>query len=346
MKNRPPIKSGNAAEENPFLATKKNSETVSVAGTLITQGAHKFYTATLPIDLLAQTCAVVPREDNPDGGFQRLLDEPRARDIADYIDNRGGVIPNSIVLSAQQEAELAYSSRSTVLSFKPVAGAFLILDGQHRVYGFKYSQSKLRVPVVIFNGLSRTQEVRLFIDINTKQQRVPNELLLDIKNLALYENQEEEFARALFDQLNDSSDSCMRGLMSPASKQRDKISRVTFRRAINPILPRIIENEASATYAAINAYLKAFQLHLTALCGNHTSLIKPTVFPAVLMLFPTASAKVRDRRMSFSMEAFHQVLQPLFDSARPAMFTKPDSAYRKLYDSLATKLNSESLRFS
>jgi len=106
-------------------APKKPTELapVSVAGTLITQGTHKFYTATLTIDLLAQTCTVIPREKNPDTGFQRLLDEQRAREIAEYIDNQGGVIPNSIVLSAQTEAELTYNSRSTVLSFKPVPGA-------------------------------------------------------------------------------------------------------------------------------------------------------------------------------------------------------------------------------
>jgi DGQHR domain-containing protein len=226
-----------------------------------------------------------------------------------------------------------------------VPGALLILDGQHRVYGFKHSKSKLRVPVVIFNGLSRAQEAQLFIDINTKQQRVPNELLLDIKKLALYENHEEEFARALFDQLNENPDSCMRGMMSPASKQPSKISRVTFRRAINPILPRIIENDPAATYIVINAYLRAFQLHLTVLCGDHKSLLKPAVFPAVMMLFPVVSAKVRDRQTPFTVDAFHNTLQPLFENVRPVSFTKPDGSHRKLYEVLLSKFNSESLRF-
>ena len=32
--------------------------------------------------------------------------------------------------------------------------AFLILDGQHRVYGFSLAKTSLRVPVVIYNNLT------------------------------------------------------------------------------------------------------------------------------------------------------------------------------------------------
>ena len=143
---------------------------VSYAGRLIRQGRHRFYTLTMPSDVLAETCVVDTREENPDEGFQRLLDENRAQEIAEYIDQGFGTIPCSIVLSAQPEANLDYNSRTQVLSFKKARRAFLILDGQHRVFGFKRAQTRLRVPVVIYNGLRKAEEARLFIDINTKQR--------------------------------------------------------------------------------------------------------------------------------------------------------------------------------
>ncbi len=42
---------------------------------------------------------------------------------------------------------------------------------------FSKARTKLRVPVVVYNGLTKQQESKLFIDINTKQRPVPNELL-------------------------------------------------------------------------------------------------------------------------------------------------------------------------
>lgn len=102
------------------------------AARLITQGAHRFFTLTLPSDVLADTCAVDTREENPVDGFQRVLDGKRAQEIADYIDSGFGTIPCSIVLSAQPKANLEYHRENQTISFKHVSGAFLILDGQHR----------------------------------------------------------------------------------------------------------------------------------------------------------------------------------------------------------------------
>lgn len=73
---------------------------------LVTQGRFRFYSLTLPSDLLARTCYVTTREEDPKIGFQRILDRKRAQEIADYVDSGLGTIPNSIVLSAQDTADL------------------------------------------------------------------------------------------------------------------------------------------------------------------------------------------------------------------------------------------------
>jgi len=129
--------------------------TQNISVTLITQGEHKFYSGTMEIELVATTCSTNPREDDPDAGFQRTLDDSRARSIADYI-RSGGTIPSSIILSAQPESALIYNSKNKTISFNEEHGAFLILDGQHRVYGFRKLLNegvKYRVPVIIYNDL-------------------------------------------------------------------------------------------------------------------------------------------------------------------------------------------------
>lgn len=93
-----------------MLDQDKGHETLSYTASLITQGKHRFYTLTIPSDVLARTCFVIDRDEDPQAGFQRLLDKGRAQEIADYIDAGLGTIPTSVVLSAQKISNLSYDS--------------------------------------------------------------------------------------------------------------------------------------------------------------------------------------------------------------------------------------------
>ncbi len=199
-------------------SARTEKEVLRYSVSLVTQGKHRFYTLTMPSDILAKTCFVSTRDEDPKDGFQRLLDRNRAQQIADYIDKGFGSIPSSIVLSAQPEAELRVIGKGKTIEFKDTPKAFLILDGQHRVYGFALAKTGLRVPVVVYNQMNRKDESRLFIDINTKQRPVPNELLLDIKKLAEYESDVEHLLGKVFDLFNTDNKSPLLGLMSAAER--------------------------------------------------------------------------------------------------------------------------------
>ena len=177
----------------------EKGEFISFTASLIIQGKHRFYSLTIPSDVLARTCFVIDRDEYPIEGFQRLLDKKRAQQIADYIDAGFGTIPTSVVLSAQEIAEFSYDSKKRTVRFRDNQKSFLILDGQHRIYGFHLAKSELRVPVVVYSELTRKDESRLFIDINTEQKPVPNELLLDIRKLAEYRNDVETRLGDIFD---------------------------------------------------------------------------------------------------------------------------------------------------
>jgi DGQHR domain-containing protein len=194
----------------------------------------------MPSDVLARTSKVTTRKEDPKVGFQRELDSKRADEIARYIDEELGTIPGSIVLSAQPEAELKVVGRGKTLEFTDHPGAFLILDGQHRVYGFSKAKKLLRVPVVIYNGLSRADESRLFIDINTRQRPVPAQLLLDIKKLADIESTSEGILRAVFDQFDERRGSALAGMMARFESTKNKITRVTFNAAVKPLLDNLL----------------------------------------------------------------------------------------------------------
>src|SRR5262245_52410374 len=99
---------------------------ISYTASLVRQGKKRFYTLTMPSNVLAETCSVDIRAEDPIKGFQRRLDLRRAKDIAKYIDHGFGTIPGSIILSAQPEAELAYNRAKRTINFKKHPRAFLI----------------------------------------------------------------------------------------------------------------------------------------------------------------------------------------------------------------------------
>lgn len=326
------------------MRTKASGKKESYAGVLITQGKYRFYSAALPIEALASTCFVTTREEDPKAGFQRLLDEKRADQIAQYIDHEG-TIPTSVILSAQEDSEFHYNPRKKTISFKSVEKAFLVLDGQHRVWGFRKATTNLRVPVVIYSGLSRLEESRLFIDINTKQRPVSNELLLDIKKLADYESEAEQYLGNLFDLFSTKKDSSLKGLTSPAKRVKGLISRVTFYRAIKPILPRITDNDEAKLFPVLNAYLKAVTWGLKDRKVANT-LTSPIVFGAFMHLFPDVAVILSDKhgKDELSPDRFGEILEPVFSGVKLSHLKSPGNSAKQLGEELSKLLRGQKLK--
>lgn len=266
-----------------FWGQRMDIEKISV--TLITQGKHKFYSGTMPIELIAETCSTNPRSEDPIDGFQRTLDENRAISIANYIRN-GGTIPSSIILSAQKNVNLEYNSKNKTISFEKNENAFLILDGQHRVYGFRKllnEDIKYRVPVVIYNDLTSVDEARIFIDINTLQKPVPKELLLDIKRLAERESSDEQLLDELFSLFEENIESYLCGKLSRIDRQKNKISKVTFYDALRPILKEFNITNTSKLYEIINSFLiAANDVFKSNGVDLKSIIVKPTIFKIMI----------------------------------------------------------------
>lgn len=297
-------------------------ERLRFSAALILQAGKQFYSLTMPTDVLAKCCYVTSRDSNPEQGFQRTLDRKRAQDIARYIDTQEGTIPGSIILSAQPQAQLKLIGGGKTIEFSFQPKSFLVLDGQHRVYGFSLAESALRVPVVIYSGLTPTEEARLFIDINTKQRQVPNELLLDIKQLAEREDDRDALLREIFDLFSEDSSSSLMGLMSPAARQKSKISRVTFNLAFKTVLPVFSAPSAASVFGVTNAYIAAFIDALTEL-GLQDRITSPTVFRAIMDTFPeVARISAAQHGKSFTKAKFSSVISPIVQGLTVGKFDK------------------------
>ena len=321
------------------IAEKELTERFSVS--YVNQGKHRFYSLTIPSDVLSSCTFATNREEDPIKGFQRVLDKKRAQEIADYIDSGLGTIPNSIILSAQPGAELEIIGNGKTLQFKRGSHAFLILDGQHRVYGFSLAKTSLRVPVVIYNGLTKAQETQLFIDINTKQRPVPSELLLDIKRLAEIDDTQGVYLAELFDRFSEDRKSALLGLLSPSKKNPSKISRVTFNSAVRPILSVISSADKDEVFNVTNSFLLAIQTCLRNIqCED--SLVNPIVFRAFFDIFKLAAQRVKDRYgRIYSVDNFYDVLKNVIEPISKSKYTKPGNSFKDLSSKLAKNLTED-----
>lgn len=320
------------ALRTPTKTTKPldRGDRVRYSASLILQAQKQFYSVTIPTDVLALCCFVTTRDENPEQGFQRVLDKKRALDIAKYIDLEEGTIPGSIILSAQPDAQLRLIGGGKTIEFTFDPKSFLVLDGQHRVYGFSLAETAVRVPVVIYSGLTPTEEARLFIDINTKQRQVPNELLLDIKQLAEREDKKEIILREIFDLYADEVGSALTGLVSAAKRQKNKISRVTFNLAFKPVLPVFNVPEPKHIYEVTNAYIAAFCDALEAV-GLHEKITEPTVFRAIMDTFPeVARMSAAQHGKIFTKARFSSMINPIAEQLSDSKFERNSKTVKDL----------------
>lgn len=118
--------------------------------------------------------------------YQRLIKKSRLKAVLEFIEE-GGYFPNSIVISIDSEKcnfERANTQVGSTLSKvgilhlpKKYRSAYII-DGQHRLYGYTNSKYKATntIPVVAFVNLSRSEQVKLFMQINENQKTVSKDL--------------------------------------------------------------------------------------------------------------------------------------------------------------------------
>lgn len=121
-------------------------------------------------------------KSNPTG-YQRHRDETRCRRIAEFINEPTSALPGSILLNLRGSATFvpnADADAHGVLLIPMRKGTAWIVDGQHRIGGFEYTERQFALPVVFFENLSHRQEMLNFAIINDTQKGINTSLTLSL----------------------------------------------------------------------------------------------------------------------------------------------------------------------
>lgn len=154
-------------------------------------GGHKYYSFSIEPEKLLKIGYVLHRNKANKKlmpTYQRLIKKTRLKSIQEFVED-GGFFPNSIIIDintgkknlrfdkSASQVDDALSKIGILHLPKRYRSAFII-DGQHRLYGYANSEYKTKnsIPVVAFINLNRTEQVRLFMDINEHQKAVPKNL--------------------------------------------------------------------------------------------------------------------------------------------------------------------------
>ena len=166
-----------------------STETTSVQGFLL-QEEPKIICAMLPGEWLLNHCTPSWRFDDPITGFQRIVKEVRARQIALTVLDQKRTFPNAIVLATNNDS---LEVNDGLVSISDDI-RFLIVDGQHRLWAQHFSTFQAHYGCFIHTGLSSEKMAELFLEINSTQKRVPASLRWDLLRLIQPEDDAEGLA--------------------------------------------------------------------------------------------------------------------------------------------------------
>lgn len=178
----------------------------------ISQPIGEFFLCSIPASILLKVTYSIPatmkREDGMFSsifGNQRIKSKTRFKQIGEYIDETDSSFPNTIILSANYLEDGNYAEDDAIRwhANKNDDGIFLltiptenrlasIIDGQHRLEGFRYATKperlKMDIPCAVFINLPREYQARIFATININQKRVDKSLAYELFGYDLNES--------------------------------------------------------------------------------------------------------------------------------------------------------------
>ncbi|MCE2725030.1 MAG: DGQHR domain-containing protein [Betaproteobacteria bacterium] len=149
------------------------------------QGGLVLYTTAMKVKALVSpgfySVETLDPDDSNDKGFQRLLNQARAKKLADYIvkgqDSQDAFLPTSVFLATDKS--IAFDEATNTIEIDPAkVGPFSVVDGQHRLEGLRMAADKdprvldFEVPVNIAINLPKIAQMCHFLIVNTTQKSV------------------------------------------------------------------------------------------------------------------------------------------------------------------------------
>ncbi|VXB69334.1 DGQHR domain-containing protein [Chryseobacterium sp. 8AT] len=140
----------------------------------VKQPIGTIYVGKISPNLLLQMSTVDRRriiEDDEVLGIQRDLKPEKVTQIKNYLSTIDATFPNSIIVNTT--SEFVINESETILNLQINDSTFTIIDGQHRVEGFRENTlANFELIVAIFKDLKIEQQASIFSTINSQQTKV------------------------------------------------------------------------------------------------------------------------------------------------------------------------------
>lgn len=167
---------------------KINTRVPAIRGRM---GGNRYYAFSIDPHILLRLSFVLHKTKAHEEAmptYQRLVKKSRLKSITDFLNNNG-YFPNSIVINLDEdcifeEVEGEHEDYDTEIGYLVIPQKYrvaYIIDGQHRLMGYAgCNRGNQQIPVVAFENLNKTTQVKLFMDMNENQKAVPKELRLTL----------------------------------------------------------------------------------------------------------------------------------------------------------------------
>lgn len=179
---------------------KMQNKVLAIKGKM---GGHEYYEFSIEPEKLLKIGYVLHRNEankNMMPTYQRIIKRKRLKEVQSFI-NDGGYFPNSIIVSIDSGGrKLQFDESPTklddsiskieVLHLPKRYHSAYIIDGQHRLYGYSDSEyaNTNSIPIVAFVDLDRSEQLKLFMDINENQKSVSKTLRITLNSDMLWDS--------------------------------------------------------------------------------------------------------------------------------------------------------------
>lgn len=179
---------------------KMQNKVLAIKGKM---GGHEYYEFSIEPEKLLKIGYVLHRNEankNMMPTYQRIIKRKRLKEVQSFI-NDGGYFPNSIIISIDSGGrKLQFDESPTklddsiakigVLHLPKRYHSAYIIDGQHRLYGYSDSEyaNTNSIPIVAFVDLDRSEQLKLFMDINENQKSVSKTLRITLNSDMLWDS--------------------------------------------------------------------------------------------------------------------------------------------------------------
>lgn len=177
--------------ENPIGTWEESAVQISQ------EGNPTMYLLGINPAILLEIGYVYRRGSGKSDAYQRILNKDRLAQISNFLNKPNALLANPVIIvfdpDEKIQEKIHYDDEKHLLQFPRTYCCAWIIDGQHRIFGFKdhpkYSVWKkeenddFKIPVVVFEKLPESTQSKAFVDINYYQKRIDASLFADISTV-------------------------------------------------------------------------------------------------------------------------------------------------------------------